>query len=129
MTIKGSHPFEAGTIVDSRDMVERVSYLESLAEYDNEGNLTSDGLDDDEHNELTMLRDALEEIGSEATDGVTLIRDDYFEDYAQQYAEDMGAIGRDVSWPATHIDWEAAANDLQTDYTSVEIDRDTYWYR
>lgn len=63
------------------------------------------------------------------TYGVTLIRDSYFEDYAQQMAEDIGAINRDATWPLNHIDWEAAAEALKGDYTSAEFDGVTYWAR
>src|SRR5690349_9754034 len=35
-----------------------------------------------------------------------LILDDHFEDYAQEFAEDIGAINRDASWPNNCIDWE-----------------------
>lgn len=60
---------------------------------------------------------------------VTLIRDSYFEDYAQELASDIGAIKDDASWPYTCIDWEKAARELRVDYTSVEFDGVTYWYR
>ncbi len=132
MKIKGSEPFAAANVIDSRDLVARVDYLENLAVYDMDSGeyyVTDDGMDDDERDELAMLRDALDEIGSEAVSGVTLIADGYFEKYAQEYAEEIGAISSDASWPLTYIDWEAAANDLQADDTSVEIDGDTYWYR
>lgn len=62
--------------------------------------------------------------------GVTLlIHDSYFEDYAREYAEDIGAIERDCDWPACHIDWAAAARSLQQDYSEVEVGSHTYWVR
>lgn len=61
--------------------------------------------------------------------GEGLIRDSYFQEYAEQLAEDTGAIGRDAKWPCDHIDWEAAAEALQQGYTSVEYDGVTYWIR
>lgn len=60
---------------------------------------------------------------------VTLIRDSYFRDYAQELAEDIGAINADATWPNNCIDWERAARELQMDYTSVEFDGVTYWVR
>jgi len=57
----------------------------------------------------------------------TLIAEDYFEEYARELAEDVGALSND--WPASYIDWEAAAVALQMDYTSVEFDGTTYYYR
>jgi len=61
--------------------------------------------------------------------GETLIRDSYFEEYARELADDIGAIPRDAGWPTTCIDWEQAARELQMDYTSVNFDGVTYWVR
>ena len=38
------------------------------------------------------------------------------EDFAQNMAEELGLINRDVSWPYTCIDWEWAAKELMYDY-------------
>ena len=59
---------------------------------------------------------------------VALIRDSYFQDYAQELAKDCGLVGPGVLWPNTCIDWKQAARELQYDYTSCEIDGVTYWY-
>lgn len=59
----------------------------------------------------------------------SLIRDSYFETYAEELAEDVGAISRDAQWPLGCIDWEKAARELQVDYSTVEYDGVTYWYR
>lgn len=58
-----------------------------------------------------------------------LISEDYFEDYARQTAESIGAIEDDTQWPCNCIDWERAADELRVDYTAVEYDGDTYYYR
>lgn len=60
---------------------------------------------------------------------VTLIRDSYFQDYAQEFAEDCGTLTKGDTWPYTCIDWEQAARELQMDYTSVEFDGVTYYTR
>lgn len=60
---------------------------------------------------------------------VTFIRDSYFKDYAEELAEEIGAIPKESAWPACHIDWEAAARALQMDYTSGEFNGVTYWAR
>lgn len=87
------------------------------------------------HEEIAELH-ALQELADEAEGyapdwkhGEALIRDDYFETYAQQLAEDIGAIDKAAQWPNTCIDWEQAARELQQDYTSVEFDGVTYWIR
>lgn len=73
-------------------------------------------------------RDAVDALNN--ADSPTLIADSHFEDYARGYAEEIGAIENDMKWPANHIDWKAAADELQSDYTSVEFDgeENTYWY-
>lgn len=61
--------------------------------------------------------------------GETLIRDSYFKEYAQQLAEDIGAIGSNVTWPLCCIDWDQAAEELKLDYTAVDYGGVTYWIR
>jgi len=78
---------------------------------------------------LTDLRDEVEPYCPDWPHGVTLVADDYFEDYAYEMARDIGAIPDDMSWPANCIDWTKAANALQMDYTSVDFDGITFWVR
>ena len=62
--------------------------------------------------------------------GETFIADSYFEDYAQELAEDIGGAAiREAEWPMNCIDWAQAAAQLQSDYTSYEIEGKTYWAR
>jgi antirestriction protein len=111
---------------DVQDVIARFEELEDI-----------DPLDDEEAVELALIKEFLEEIkgcgGDEQWRGdwypVGFIADTYFEEYAQELADDIGAIPKDASWPATCIDWEQAARELQQDYSSVEIDGTTYWYR
>lgn len=42
------------------------------------------------------------------------------EDFAQELAEDLGAIPAEHSWPASYIDWERATRDLFMDYMSED---------
>lgn len=78
------------------------------------------------------LRDVLEEISGNldsiaSREGSTLIAEEYFETYAQDYAESTGAISSENQWPLSYIDWDAAADALKQDYTSVELDGTTYY--
>lgn len=87
---------------------------------------------DDNGAELAALQSLQSEAEGYADDwrhGATLIRDSYFETYAQEFADDIGAVDRNASWPLTCIDWEQAARELQADYTSVEFGGITYWVR
>jgi len=62
--------------------------------------------------------------------GEGLIRDSYFQEYAEQLADDIGAIDRNAKWPVNCIDWEKAARELQQyDYTEVDFDGEAYWIR
>lgn len=124
-------------ILDVRDIIERYEYLQD----ERRAFLTKHSREDwdgspegDELDALKALLDSLEDNGGDhqwrgAWFPVTLIRDSYFEDYAEELAEDIGAINREASWPNNCIDWERAARELQQDYSSVEFDGVTYWYR
>lgn len=133
-------------IIDSRDIIERIAELHSeysdlyfevkhaditeeerdtaraaLAEWEEENG--------EEFSALKSLADQAEGYAGDWRYGATLIRDTYFEDYARELAEDIGAIKRDMGWPYTCIDWEQAAEELQQDYTSVDFAGVDYWVR
>lgn len=132
-------------ILDSRDIIARIEELESElealeeeAEADHgntqensaaQGELTE--WNNSEGRELKALREFASE-GESCADwphGETLIRDSYFQEYAQELADDLGAIPKDAAWPLTCIDWNQAARELKQDYTSLEFDGVTYWAR
>lgn len=51
-----------------------------------------------------------------------LIQNTYFGTYARQLAADLFTQSiAHSTWPFNHIDWERAANDLEQDYSSVNI--------
>lgn len=106
-------------VIDSRDVIQRIADLEEIEQRD-----------DDEQAELDALKALQEEAEGYAPDweyGASLIRDSYFTEYAEQLAEDIGVIDRNASWPACHIDWEAAAESLKQDYTEVDFSGVVYW--
>ena len=111
--------------LDSRDIQERLDYLDCLDDDD----LTEDELD--ERIELSRLRQELtDNNGEEAWGwGYSFIRDTFFPDYAQEFAEEIGAIDDKQYWLTCHIDWEGVARDMQQDYWEVEIFGNTYWTR
>jgi hypothetical protein len=91
----------------------------------------TDDWDEDTEREYNDLKALDEEAGGSGDygHGETLIRDDYFEDYARQLADDLGLMKDENAWPYTCIDWEMAADELKQDYTSVEFGDTTYWVR
>lgn len=125
--------------INSTDIIERIEYLSNcLADIPSATPESYDPADDSHGDrsaaiaELASLKALESQASGYAPDweyGETLIRDSYFEDYAQELAEEIGDIKKDVQWPYTCIDWAQAARELQVDYTSVEFDKITYWIR
>ena len=109
-------------IIDSRDVIERLAELESDREDSNEdGTLKEWYVENGEEYESIK---ALVEDASRSPDwkyGEALIRRSYFQDYAQELAEDCGMMPKDLSWPCTCIDWEQAARELEADYFGVNF--------
>ena len=84
---------------------------------------------DEEREELEELETLENEI-SEWRHGETLIREEDFEDYAREMAEDMhGRAIRDATWPFTCIDWSQAAEELAMDYSTVTYQGQDYLVR
>lgn len=115
-------------IIDVRDVIARVEELEDIDAADR---------DDDKAAEHARLSALLADLAGYGGDEhwredwypVTLVRDSHFRDYAEQLADDIGAINPDAGWPNNCIDWERAARELQQDYSSTEFEGVTYWYR
>lgn len=126
MTYTPPFPTSGDDIIDSRDVIFHIADL-------NDQLLNSESADEiiDIEDELAPLLALAEEADtlSDWEYGAQLIRDDYFTTYAQGFAEDVGAIDEAARWPATCIDWEWAARELQMDYTPVEFDGVAYWAR
>jgi len=104
--------------MDSRDLQERIEELEDIEE-----------LDEDEQTELNglnKLKDECEGYGWD--DGIHFIKEYEFEDYARELAEDS-YISEDNNPLLNYIDWERWARDVQMDYSEVEFEGTTYYYR
>lgn len=139
-------------LIDVRDIIARIEELREARdtlrdEFDampeNDGVdfdnwvRNQEGFSSEEADELQTIEALMNDLegmgGDEKWEGawypITLIRDSYFRDYAQELADDIGAINADMSWPNNCIDWDRAARELQMDYSSVEFDGVTYWTR
>jgi hypothetical protein len=119
-------------VIDSRDVIARIEELTDERTAHIEAGTRDEWDDSDECLELEKLEHLAEEASGYAADwqhGETLIRDSYFETYAREMAEDIGAVSDYAGWPSTCIDWKRAASELQWDYTSVDFDGVTYWVR
>ena len=119
-------------IIDVCDIIARVEELEELIEGEGCADQCQEYAD-----EMSALQAILADLqgmgGDEQWRGdwypLTLIRDSYFRDYAEELADDCGMIPKDAKWPLNCIDWEHAARELRYDYSGVDIGGVTYWTR
>jgi hypothetical protein len=141
-------PTNDENVIDSRDVIAAIETLENaaLAEFERRNGpdaeipddwgpaIIVDYIEDEETNEYYRSLVELARQGEGAADwryGETLIRESYFEEYAEQLADDIGylADSKAQEWPFRHIDWKAAAEELKEDYFTVEFDGVTYYIR
>ena len=121
-------------IIDVRDIIERIAELESLKD-DHEAEPDGGHWSDEDAQELRTLTDIMDDLkgygGDEQWRGdwypVTLIRESYFTDYAEELVRDCYDLKGLPDF--VHIDWEATAREVQIDYSTVEIDGVTFFYR
>lgn len=132
MTIETSS-MHLDDIIDVRDIIERIEELENLKD-DHEAEPDGGHWSDEDAQELRTLTDIMDELkgygGDEQWRGdwypLTLIRESHFTDYAEELVSDC----YDLKLPDfVHVDWEATARDVKVDYSTVEIDGITYFYR
>jgi hypothetical protein len=142
MNADGTEPIIPGeSIIDSRDVIARIEHLraewaESTGESPDDFELSGDdwkvGLGDEEGEEMVALLELEKEGADYFADwayGETLVADDYFEQYAEELADDLGLLPKEAAWPCSYIDWERAAEALKMDYISIEFGDVTYWGR
>lgn len=134
-------PVDRNSIFDTRDVLDRIAVIENDFDLDYEvyqgpsdfaAHIRSTDEDTaDEYESTLALRDEMSIIFGDSVllDGIPIIPDHQFEDYARELADELGLIPDENAWPANHIDWEAAATALQQDYTGFDFDGVTYWGR
>lgn len=127
-------------LIDIRDVIERVEELETEVQNIDDmpdGDQMKNTVEGDEaREELKRLTDFLNECNGNGGDEqwrgdwypVTCIRDTYFQDYAEELVKDIGDLPKEIPHYIA-IDWEATAENIRQDYTSVEFDGVTYWVR
>lgn len=120
----------SGDILDVRDLIEKYEELETLIEDGNDGG--------DEVDELNKIQELLDELkgngGDEQWRGdwypILMVRDDYFVEFCQQEVIDCGYIKNDLPYfISNNIDWDGVADEMKYDYSEVEFDGNTYYYR
>jgi hypothetical protein len=85
----------------------------------------ADVTDVEELHDLRQLREEAQSYGG--WPNCTLINEDNWVEYAQQYADDLGGVTDE--WPPRHIDWDAAAEALREDYTEVQFSGSSFYVR
>ena len=144
-----SAPSNTDDIINSRDVIERIEYLENERAYHIPDGMEGHDPDNEteeqwthrvecwgnEYPEELAELNSLIDLQSQANGspdweyGETLIRASYFREYAQELAEDIGAMPKNLHWPCNCIDWERAARELRHDYFAVDFDGVEYLIR
>lgn len=65
---------------------------------------------------------------SEWEHGLALVRSDYFVEYVEEMLKDCGELPQEMPW-YIEIDWEKTAENIKADYSEVEFEGHTYYYR
>lgn len=142
-------------VIDLRDVIERFEEIEAdlLIAFNEQQDIEGDDTNTDdpedsafiewleftthddieEYKEIKVILDELKGCGGdEQFRGdwypITLISESYFTDYCQELVQDIGDLPRDIpSYLA--IDWEETADNLKVDYSEIDIDGTTYYFR
>lgn len=137
MTTKTELDLNADTI-DIRDIIARVEELEAEAQELNQTenfNLWAHTYPDHAA-ELATLCNILAELAGNGGDEqwrgdwypLVLIRDSHFKDYIRELLADCGDVSAKLPNYVV-VDWDATARNFHVDYSTIEINGATYWYR
>jgi TolA-binding protein len=138
-----------GKVIDSRDLIilkeeleEQLSYLQDeVNELKGDNETPADKLEEkqdelrewlEEHKEeLDSLIDICDEgelLSSDWEHGESLIREDYWVEYCKELVTDIGDLPKDVPF-YIEIDWDKTAENISQDYSTIDIDGETYYIR
>lgn len=120
-------------VIDVRDIIARFEELDShLVYHPFDYDKALDAARDEHYRLLLILEELKGYGGDEQWRGdwypVTLIRDSYFTEHMRELLADCGDLPRNIPH-YIEIDWDATARNIQVDYSSVDVDGLTYWYR
>jgi hypothetical protein len=133
-------------VLDTRDLIERRdelkegilnSFLETFEHYEERTESFEDILFEeeeiqewkedwsDEIDEICQIDNIEDTLGSEFEYGVTLVREDYWEEYVEDLLVEIGYLPEDLPcW--IEIDWASTAYNVKQDYEEVLYQGDTY---
>jgi hypothetical protein len=126
--------FHGDDTIYSLDIIERLQELkdekESL-EQDTEDEGAAEVLKDwmeENSEEMETLESVIDECSGygDFEHGETLIAEHYFTEYAEELCKEIGDMPAEITSYLV-IDWEATAENIKCDYTTVEIEGTTYY--
>lgn len=113
------------------DTADTIAAHHEAMDTENEARKALADWDTENGEEFEALRDICDEgqgITSDWTHGATLILESHFTDYCQELVSDIGDMPRKIPSYIV-IDWEATAENLKVDYTTITIEGDDYYVR
>jgi hypothetical protein len=136
-------------VLDTRDLIERRdelkqsvldSFLETFEHYEERTESFEDILFNeeeiqdwkedwsDEIDEICQIDNIEDTLSSEFEYGITLVREDYWEEYVEDLLIEIGYLPKDLPcW--IEIDWVSTAYNVKQDYDEVEYQGDMYFGR
>jgi hypothetical protein len=136
-------------VLDTRDLIERRdelkqsvldSFLETFEHYKERTESFEDILFNeeeiqdwkedwsDEIDEICQIDNIEDTLSSEFEYGITLVREDYWEEYVEDLLIEIGYLPKDLPcW--IEIDWVSTAYNVKQDYDEVEYQGDMYFGR
>ena len=80
--------------------------------------------------EIEEINELENEVGREWDYGVTLISEDDFEEYCEDFCEEVGYVSSDLpAFIRNNIDWAGVAEEMEQDFSAVEFRGTTYLFR
>ena len=87
---------------------------------------------EDDEERIKEIEDLIEEVGEDNFDmGVTFIRENYWVEYCEELAYDCGYLDRSPDYNPlnNYIDWQGWADAVAMDYSQIDFNNDTYYWR
>lgn len=82
-------------------------------------------MDEEDYEDLQILEGLEDEIGRHDS----LIHDNVFEEYVQEWVSDARTCLTIPDIISDYVDWNRFSEDLKSDYSEVEIKGNTYYFR
>ena len=142
MTTLNTVSINHSDVIDTRDIQELIEQLQDeIDNLEDEIDNFDESENEAEYAEMTerlenmesdmaILENIRDEVGSEFEHGEPLIAENYFTDYQREMLIDCGYLNKELPWfIESNIDWEGVADDMKQDYSTIEIEGNTYYFR